>query len=130
MPLAKLVDGRRGISYGIVQPGSPVSSGTAIIRINDRPDEVCTCYQLTDLRDTLVEIARNKQTTGLGHVTVEDMKRLHVIHPASEVMKAFADPAGPIYDQSFTLSVDSLTLERTRDKLLPNLLAGTLTLMD
>ncbi len=35
VPLAKLVDERRGISYGIVQPGSPVSDGTPIIRVND-----------------------------------------------------------------------------------------------
>lgn len=92
----------------------------------NRPDEIFAYYQLNDLRDTLVEIARNKQTTGLGHVTVEDMKRLQVIHPASEALKAFASNAGPIYDQSFTLSVDSLTLERTRGKLLPRLLSGEL----
>jgi len=96
----------------------------------NRPDELFAYYQLNDLRDTLVEIARNKQTTGLGHVTVEDMKRLQVVHPAPELLKAFADTTGPIYGQSFTVSVDSLTLERTRDELLPNLLAGTLTLID
>jgi type I restriction enzyme S subunit len=93
----------------------------------NRPDEIFAYYQLNDLRDTLVEIARNKQTTGLGHVTVEDMKRLHVIQPTPEVLNAFAVSTGLIYDQSFNLSVDSLTLERTREKLLPSLLAGTMT---
>lgn len=92
----------------------------------NRPDEVFAYYQLNELHDTLVEIARNKQTTGLGHVTVEDMKRLQVVHPASDILKAFADLAGPIYDQSFSLSVDSLTLQKTRDKLLPRLLSGEL----
>jgi type I restriction enzyme S subunit len=96
----------------------------------NRPDAIFAYYQLNDLRDTLVEIARNKQTTGLGHVTVEDMKRLHVIHPAPEALKAFACNADPIYDQSFTLSADSLTLELTRDKLLPRLLSGDLQLHD
>ncbi len=37
----------------------------------NRPDEIFAYYQLNDLRDALVEIARNKQTTGLGHVTVK-----------------------------------------------------------
>ena len=32
-------------------------------------------YLLKFLKPTLVEIARNKQTTGLGHVTVSDMKK-------------------------------------------------------
>jgi type I restriction enzyme S subunit len=96
----------------------------------NRPDEIFAYYQLNDLRDTLVEIARNKQTTGLGHVTVEDMKRLHVIQPAPEVLRAFAQSIGPVYDHSFNLSVDSLTLERTRDKLLPRLLSGLLQVTD
>jgi type I restriction enzyme, S subunit len=92
----------------------------------DRADELFAYYQLNNLRDALVEIARNKQTTGLGHVTVADMKRLHVIKPATGVFEAFANNAGPIYDQSFNLSVDSLTLEQTQDMLLPRLLSGEL----
>jgi type I restriction enzyme S subunit len=91
-----------------------------------RRDELFAYYQLTELRDTLIEIARNKQTTGLGHVTVEDMKRLRVIKPSEAILTAFAEMAGPHFDLSFNLEVDSLTLGQMRDKLLPRLLSGDL----
>ncbi len=35
MPLGELVDSTRGISYGIVQPGSYVQNGTPIVRVNN-----------------------------------------------------------------------------------------------
>lgn len=94
---------------------------------DNRRDKLFAYYQLTDLRQTLIEIARNKQTTGLGHVTVEDMKRLHVVHPTEDVLDAFTGTVGSLFDLSFNLEVDSLTLTDLRDKLLPRLLSGELT---
>lgn len=42
-------------------------------------------YLLKSLRPTFAFIASNKQTTGLGHVTISDLKRLRVhIHSLSE----------------------------------------------
>ena len=35
VPLSELVDPARGISYGIVQPGSPVPGGVPIVRVSD-----------------------------------------------------------------------------------------------
>lgn len=35
VPLSELVDPQRGISYGIVQPGSPVPDGVPIVRVSD-----------------------------------------------------------------------------------------------
>jgi type I restriction enzyme S subunit len=35
VPLSDLVDPQRGISYGIVQPGSPVFDGVPIVRVSD-----------------------------------------------------------------------------------------------
>ena len=35
VPLSELVDLQRGISYGIVQPGSPVLDGVPIVRVSD-----------------------------------------------------------------------------------------------
>src|SRR5207244_9654981 len=45
---------------------------------HERPFVLST---LKILRPVFAEIARNKQTTGLGHVTAEDMKRLFVSRP-------------------------------------------------
>ena len=93
----------------------------------NRSDAIFAYYQLTELRDTLIEIARNKQTTGLGHVTVADMKRLHVVHPSDAVLDALAAMVGSQFDLSFNLAVDSLALADVRDKLLPRLLSGDLS---
>tara|TARA_R110002049_G_scaffold2750_3_gene21825 strand:- start:13592 stop:15025 length:1434 start_codon:yes stop_codon:yes gene_type:complete len=83
-------------------------------------------YLLKYLRSTLVEIARNKQTTGLGHVTVADMKRLHVCKPPDEILSECDKTLGPIYDRCFANERESLTLSALRDTLLPKLLSGEL----
>jgi type I restriction enzyme S subunit len=83
-------------------------------------------YLLQYLRPVLIEIARNKQTTGLGHVTVADMKRLHVCWPPEAVLAAFEGQVGPIFDKAFTNILESQTLANLRDVLLPKLLSGEL----
>lgn len=91
-----------------------------------RPQTLFVYYLLTDMRGVLVEIARDKQTTGLGHITVADMKRLHVVQPPIEVLESFERTVGSLYDLSFNAEVDSMTLEETRNRLLPRLLSGDL----
>jgi type I restriction enzyme S subunit len=81
-------------------------------------------YLLKSLRLTLVEIARNKQTTGLGHVTVADMKCLLVCKPSKDVLVAFDNMIGPIFDKAFAATIESQSLSTLRDYLLPKLLSG------
>jgi type I restriction enzyme, S subunit len=81
-------------------------------------------YLLQYLRPVLVETARNKQTTGLGHVTVADMKRLLVCQPSKEVLAAFDQNIAPIFDRAFANTLESRTLAALRDTLLPKLLSG------
>ena|ERR1700730_3599783 len=38
VPLEKLIESERGISYGIVQPGPPVPNGVPIVRVSDVKD--------------------------------------------------------------------------------------------
>jgi|CXWL01.1.fsa_nt_gi type I restriction enzyme S subunit len=83
-------------------------------------------YLLKFLRSTLVEIARNKQTTGLGHVTVADMKRLHVCSPPLTVLAAFDHQVAPLFDRAFKSTLESQTLATLRDTLLPKLISGEL----
>jgi type I restriction enzyme S subunit len=47
-------------------------------------------YILQSLKSHFVEIARNKQTTGLGHVTKKDLERIDVLIPPFEEQKAIA----------------------------------------
>jgi type I restriction enzyme S subunit len=83
-------------------------------------------YLLQYLRPVLVETARNKQTTGLGHVTIADMKRLLVCMPNKAVLAAFDRNVAPIFDKAFTNALESRTLATLRDTLLPKLLSGEL----
>jgi type I restriction enzyme S subunit len=84
-------------------------------------------YLLKHLRPVLVETARDKQTTGLGHVTVADMKRLQVCRPPKDILAAFDRLITPIFDKAFANTVESQTLATLRDTLLPRLLDGSVT---
>jgi len=83
-------------------------------------------YLLKYMRPVLIETARNKQTTGLGHVTVADMKRLHVCLPSPSVLSSFGQHAAPLFDQAFANTLESRTLAALRDTLLPKLISGEL----
>ena len=83
-------------------------------------------YLLKYLRPTLIEIARNKQTTGLGHVTVADMKRLKVCWPSSEILLAFDRNFGAIFEKGLKNGLENKSLAKIRDDLLPKLLSGEL----
>lgn len=83
---------------------------------------------LKSLRPTFAEIARNKQTTGLGHVTVADLKRLHVVVPNLAVLSAWNQLADPLLEQAFLTQQKAQSLAQLRDTLLPRLISGKLRL--
>jgi len=79
-------------------------------------------------RPVFAELARNKQTTGLGHVTVADMKRLRIIKPENAVLKQFDSIVAPIQKRVFENERKAQTLAQLRDTLLPRLISGQLRL--
>ena len=81
---------------------------------------------LKHLKPDFAEIARNKQTTGLGHVTAADMKRLLVARPDDRVMRAWSAIAGPFLGRAFQTEVENRSLSILRDTLLPRLISGEL----
>jgi type I restriction enzyme S subunit len=81
-------------------------------------------YLLRHLMPSLIEIARDKQTTGLGHITVQDMKRMQVLFPPDSVMQVFSERVAPLYDLIFNNDLESRTLVTLRDMLLPKLMSG------
>ena len=83
---------------------------------------------LKHLRPVFAELARNKQTTGLGHVTVSDLKRLQIIKPEWSVLKHFDSVVAPIHDNIFFNEQKAQTLATLRDTLLPRLISGQLRL--
>jgi len=70
------------------------------------------------------EVARNKQTTGLGHVTVEDLKRLLAVRPPKPVLEGWNTLVEPLLARSFGLEGENNTLAALRDTLLPKLISG------
>ena len=51
------------------------------------------------LKPYFKQIAANKQTTGLGHVTISDIKRLNLIIPDCDVQKQIVSVLKPIDDK-------------------------------
>jgi type I restriction enzyme S subunit len=83
-------------------------------------------YLLKHMRPVFAEIARDKQTTGLGHFTARDMKRLMVVHPPEKLLAIFNNFVGPIFNRWYSNLVESDTLISLRDALLPKLISGEL----
>ncbi|HHY0617952.1 TPA: restriction endonuclease subunit S [Vibrio parahaemolyticus] len=80
------------------------------------------------MRPVFAEIARDKQTTGLGHVTVKDLKRLTVAVPPEELLIKFNEKVSALIAHNFSLVKENQTLEKLRDTLLPKLLSGEIEL--
>jgi type I restriction enzyme S subunit len=82
------------------------------------------------LNPTFAEIARDKQTTGLGHVTKEDLKRLRVVVPPKTIETAFDMLMTPIFHKLQASLLENRTLAETRDYLLPRLISGEVRVGD
>ncbi|MEJ5040324.1 restriction endonuclease subunit S [Pseudomonas sp. B21-036] len=83
---------------------------------------------LRNLKPVFAELARNKQTTGLGHVTVADLKRLCVVNPPGMVIEQFNSLVEKIHQMIFGNEQKAKTLTQLRDTLLPRLISGQLRL--
>jgi type I restriction enzyme S subunit len=115
-----------------VWSGGPAWLNQHIFRVsaNRKEDELWVYYSLLQLNDEFIEIARNKQTTGLGHVTVADLKRLLVVAPSDGALGAFDAVVGPVHRKWFQNTLESATLAALRDTLLPKLMSGELRIRD
>lgn len=76
------------------------------------------------------EIARNKQTTGLGHVTVKDLKGMLIALPDLTLFNSAAQALGAIQERVFLCERENLILSELRDTLLPKLISGELRITD
>jgi type I restriction enzyme S subunit len=67
-------------------------------------------FVLRWLKPRFAEIARNKQTTGLGHVTLQDLKRMKLGIPSSEEQLAIISIVGPLQSKiELILCIDCWT---------------------
>jgi len=94
------------------------------VSLKDDSDRNFVYYQLKLLRPDFAEIARNKQTTGLGHVTAQDMKRMYVTKCPTRIMEAFNTNAGTFFDKWYSNLMSIKNQSKLRDTFLPQLLSG------
>lgn len=71
------------------------------------------------------KIAADKQTTGLGHVTVADLKRLTFPFDLNQI-HASERELSPYMNQVYNISMENNYLAALRDVLLPKLISGQL----
>jgi type I restriction enzyme, S subunit len=95
---------------------------------NEQAERAFVLQTLRCLRPVFAELARNKQTTGLGHVTVADLKRLLVVKPDSKSLDIFNRIVGPVQQRIFENERQATSLASLRDTLLPRLISGQLQL--
>ena len=81
---------------------------------------------LRHLKSTFAEIARDKQTTGLGHVTVADLKRLRVVKPDTTLLRVWNKLVDPLIERAFVIQQQAQSLAQLRVTLLPRLISGKL----
>lgn len=56
-------------------------------------------FLMKNLKPYFTQIATNKQTTGLGHVTIADIKRMSVVVPSLDVQREIVSYIKPIDDK-------------------------------
>ncbi len=100
------------------------------VRENGKRSKPFLHAMLKFLKPDFAELARNRQTTGLGHVTKADMQRMLICTGTERVHQAFDELITPIFDRAFLLQTESRTLAQTRDLLLPRLMSGELRLAE
>jgi type I restriction enzyme S subunit len=100
------------------------------VRPNGKRSQAYLYTMLKVLRNDFAEIARNKQTTGLGHVTRQDLIHLKVTVANENIEMALEELLGPLHVR-FTHNLrESGTLATTRDLLLPKLMSGEIRVKD
>lgn len=77
-----------------------------------------------------VSIARDKQTTGLGHVTKDDMKNLLLGFPPKDTLFILTQQFDKIFDRYINVLAQQSILEELMTTLLPKLLSGELRVDD
>lgn len=77
-------------------------------------------------KPVFISIAKDKQTTGLGHVTIKDLKERLQSFPTEKILEGFGKDAIPIIDLILNNLEEKKNLVKLRDTLLPKLISGEL----
>ncbi len=81
-------------------------------------------FLLREFKEVFINIAKNKQTTGLGHVTGQDLRRLKFVKPPDEILRSYSEHTSPIFNLIISNKKEVELLKKYRDELLPRLISG------
>jgi len=88
------------------------------INFNTVQNEYFIYYTMKMLKPVFVKLAEGKQTTGLGHITVSDMKELHIPFPSIRVMSLVSIIFGKFYKHDSILANELIHLQDFEDLIL------------
>jgi type I restriction enzyme S subunit len=81
------------------------------VETNDEHNDGWFYYLLRYLKPVFIRIARNKQTTGLGHITKTDLSNITIAYPPLHEQKAIAHILGSLDDKIEQLRRTNSVLE-------------------
>ena len=94
------------------------------VLLKENHEKSLVYYQLRILKTKFSEIASNKQTTGLGHVTAKDMKNMYITRCPSDILSLFNNSADLLLDRYYSNLIDINNQSKIRYALLYTLLSG------
>lgn len=93
-------------------------------RISIKNNDYCFIYLLLKFfKPEFTRIASSKQTTGLGHVTISDLKRMKFPYD-NRVVAEFCTMLTPVIEMYVKNLLENKKLKDIRDSLLPKLMSG------
>jgi len=87
-------------------------------------------YTLKYFKSHFVNLAKDKQTTGLGHVTISDLKAINVPIPNRSSLEKYNLSISPIHSLTITNFQEIKKLRELRDYLLPKLISGEIRIKE
>lgn len=101
-----------------------------VVRLEDITEK-CFLFNLLKYQlPTFINLATHKQTTGLGHITVANLKELYIPYPNREVIEKYNKEGLPIFNLLYNNQLENISLTRLRDTLLPKLISGEVRVKD
>lgn len=103
--------------------------GRGLAALNSKIGSVTHLYQvLADLKAAFD--ARNSVGTTFGSITKDDLFALAVVVPQKEIVEEFEKICAPIFDEQMKLGEEVVRLTALRDRLLPLLMNGQITISE
>lgn len=87
----------------------------------EQHNKIFVYYMLKELKREFVRLAEGKQTTGLGHITIADLKELNVPYPSQKDLKRFENYLRPFYEYDSIIITENQKLIEMKELLLSRL---------